>query len=171
MSYYYEEEVAVNADAQYVADMAQEQIDMGLQQIMEGLTQIENIDFQAQDASVVTSFDGAEMSAWFGEQVTAFEENQLSIEDLFADWMNVMVSTSQEYAPSIEQLAMERYTMKEEATMEAAEYIGQHIQINGQTLCEVVEDIAAQMAAAAAAREEWDMDCVYMEDGTELCFE
>jgi hypothetical protein len=61
--------------------------------------------------------------------------------------MNVMVTASQESAASMEQLAMERYTMKEQATMEAAEYIGQHITVNGQYLSDLVMDIAAQMAA------------------------
>jgi len=38
-----------------------------------------------------------------------------------------MMTASQEFAMPAEELAMERYAMKEEALMEAAEYMGQHI--------------------------------------------
>jgi hypothetical protein len=71
MTYY--PEIAEATASQNFAEIAQEQMDMALQQITEGLTQIENIDFQAPNANVATSFNGAEMSAWFGEQVAAFE--------------------------------------------------------------------------------------------------
>jgi hypothetical protein len=30
---------------------------------------------------------------------------------------------------------------------EAADYVSQHVTVNGQTLCDLYEDIAAQMAA------------------------
>jgi hypothetical protein len=37
--------------------------------------------------------------------------------------------------------------LAQESIEEAADYVSQHVTVNGQTLCELYEDIAAQMAA------------------------
>lgn len=47
----------------------------------------------------------------------------------------------------MEELHDQRDELAHDSIMEAADYVSQHVTVNGQTLCELYDDIAAQMAA------------------------
>lgn len=146
---HYEEEPMTPEQFEEMVEDHMEEAQEEVEEMFEELAEygIENVNISANDFNFETTFNGEEVATWFGERMAAFEENHMTMEALVEEWMNSVVEVSEGPAMQMEQLVMERHELEEEAIMEAAEYVSQHVMINGQTLCDFVEDIAAQMAA------------------------
>lgn len=124
-----------------------EEMEEMMEELAEGGIDNVNITMPSHDFSFETTFNGEEVASWFGERMGAFEENHMTMEALIEEWMTSVHQVSEGPAMQLEQLVMERSELEEQTIMEAAEYVSQHVMVNGQTLCEFAEDIAAQMAA------------------------
>jgi len=93
-----------------MADQHMDEIHDELEEAVEELAEegFDNINIQSNDFSFQTTFNGEEVAAWFGERMGQFEENHMTMEALFEQWMGEVYAVSEGPAMQMEQLVMER---------------------------------------------------------------
>lgn len=75
--------------------------------------------------------DAMEIEDWWYGQLDAFEDNQIEMEELFTNWMDAVYSQSFDAYIDMDELHAERDAIAQETIMEAAEYVSEHVTIDG----------------------------------------